>query len=332
MKSLNNLKEFDVTEYLDSEEAIDVFLADAFETRNPKYVDHALRSVYSLINGSAIHTLCQPYKTQTKTFEKYLEENPCNFFNFTLDPLGLIETFSTTEGICFVDVTQVHCSKTESLTQPFGFDNLDLDRHSDIAQKLSELKNKETAKIQWERYLEEFQHEISDDLPSFDDFRFKHQLIWNNTNFSHRFFYLRWMSKHYGWNFSFQAKVKHYTFNLEKLREFLSKSHFIMPTDLWFGLHNYFGKSILFERWHNDFKPYKLAHHLPLSTISLNFRNEIFELIEVARTNPLSQYLDTPGVINVNKLLCHLALKTNSFSHARFSADTEKAVLATLQN
>lgn len=42
MKALNNLKEFDAAEYLDSEEAIATFLADAFETQNPKYIAHAL--------------------------------------------------------------------------------------------------------------------------------------------------------------------------------------------------------------------------------------------------------------------------------------------------
>lgn len=36
------LKTFDAAEYLDSDEAISVFLADAFETENPSYIAHAL--------------------------------------------------------------------------------------------------------------------------------------------------------------------------------------------------------------------------------------------------------------------------------------------------
>lgn len=61
-------------------------------------------------------------------------------------------------------------------------------------------------------------------------------------------------------------------------------------------------------------------------------QNQDYYLFEIPTSNPLSQCLDTPGVINVNKLLCHLALKTNSFSHASFNADIEKAVLGTVQN
>jgi len=39
---VSELKRFDTTEYLDSDEAISIFLADAFETQNPGYIAHAI--------------------------------------------------------------------------------------------------------------------------------------------------------------------------------------------------------------------------------------------------------------------------------------------------
>lgn len=42
MIDTNALKDFDASEYLDSDEGIQIFLNDAFETNNPKYIANAL--------------------------------------------------------------------------------------------------------------------------------------------------------------------------------------------------------------------------------------------------------------------------------------------------
>lgn len=42
MTKITELGVFDAAEYLDSDEAVSVFLADAFETQDPKYIAHAI--------------------------------------------------------------------------------------------------------------------------------------------------------------------------------------------------------------------------------------------------------------------------------------------------
>lgn len=51
---VNALKYFDATEYLDSDQAISIFLADALETQNPSYIAHALRAVAKAIGMTEI--------------------------------------------------------------------------------------------------------------------------------------------------------------------------------------------------------------------------------------------------------------------------------------
>lgn len=41
----NSLKIFDVAEYLDTDESIQIFLNDAFETKDPKYIAKAIGTV-----------------------------------------------------------------------------------------------------------------------------------------------------------------------------------------------------------------------------------------------------------------------------------------------
>lgn len=51
---VHELKCFDATEYLDSDEAISIFLADALETQNPSYITHALGVVAKAIGITEI--------------------------------------------------------------------------------------------------------------------------------------------------------------------------------------------------------------------------------------------------------------------------------------
>lgn len=48
------LNYFDAAEYLDTDEAISIFLADALETQNPSYIAHALCTVAKAIGMTEI--------------------------------------------------------------------------------------------------------------------------------------------------------------------------------------------------------------------------------------------------------------------------------------
>ena len=77
---LGKLKCFDASEYLDNDEAISVFLADAMETQNPGYIAHAIRLVAKAKGMTEIAEKCG---ISRKSLYRSIGEN-CNP---TLEPL-----------------------------------------------------------------------------------------------------------------------------------------------------------------------------------------------------------------------------------------------------
>lgn len=299
---------------------------------------NGLKKFYFQTKSKKIQTICKRYIPQVQCFLDGHRNNLFYLFNCTLDHLGLVNCHCVSKEISLLDVTHVLASKTNQLLEPYGFHYTEIQPPSRIKRQLSEFKNPDIARRKWEEYLREFKNRFLSDplhLPEFYDFSFAGKFIWGNEDFSHRFFYLYWLSKHYDWEFIFNGRVICFKINLVKLDNFLKSSHFLLHKELIGDLDDFFKEHWLLASAYKELRSFG-AVHPELFTNRMycieELQNQDYCLFEIPTSNPLSQCLDTPGVINVNKLLCHLALKTNSLSHARFNADIEKAVLGTLQN
>lgn len=265
-----------------------------------------------LIRGK-LRKACNGLSLRSSEFAYEQLNNIVYLYEYTLSSLDLINKYKTKEKIKISEITHVTASKSPCLCEPYGFLHTLNNPTTKINAYCKELDSPDFAKNQWIRFLTDFQRRFlskNEDLPDFYKFDFAKKLIWSNKDFSHRIFYLHYLSKRYGWDYTFDASIVRFGFDTNKLKDFLALAHPLMLLDAYENIKDlekkyWFSASSFF-----NFKSY--AYNRGIFPDIKDYSNRSLILLETPYSDPLYNMLHKHGILDFNDFVKYIYDKCDS--------------------